>query len=158
MSAPEAFPVHETRRRVRLRVPSRRGDAAFFDEARRTLATTPGVLDVRTDPRTGSVLIGHDGSIAAIAAAARERGLFAWSGVGDRDVLRELGAHLRAADATLAARTNGRWSIDAIGFYILIAAGVWQATRGPFLPAGATLLMKALSMAERRDGGDLEAP
>lgn len=155
MSAlPEAFAVHRTRERVRLRVPERRGDSGFFDAVQRAIASAPGVRDVRVDARTGSVLVRHGGDLERLAEHVVRTGLVAWRWQASGDVLDELHEHLRAADASLHARTQGRWSLDAIAFYALLGAGIYQISQGVVLPAGVALLTKALSMAERRADED----
>lgn len=148
---PEAISVHRTRTRVRLRVPERRGDEAFFASIERAIAAAPGVSGVRVDARTASVLVCHDGDLERLAEHAARARLFAWEPERDRDVLVEMREHLRAADVSLHARTGGRWSLDAIAFYALLGAGAYQISRGEVLPAGVALLTMALSMTERRE-------
>ncbi|UJR86362.1 hypothetical protein [Sandaracinus amylolyticus] len=148
---PDAFAVHRTRRRARLRIPERRGDAAFFAELEGALRAAPGVVEVRADPRTAGVLVRHDGDLDEIASHAMRSGLVTWRERGDRDVLAELGERIRATDAELHARTQGRWSLDSITFFALLGAGLWQIAGGSILPAGVTLLTKAFSMVEQRE-------
>lgn len=152
MSAlPEAFSVHRTGTRVRLRVPERRGDEAFFASVERAFSGAPGVRAVRVDPRTASVLVRHEGDLERLAEHAARARLFAWRPEPSGDVLVELREHLRAADASLHARTAGRWSLDALAFYALLGAGAYQIAQGVVLPAGLALLTKALAIVERRD-------
>ena len=68
--------AHATARRVRLRVPSRKGDAGFFEEVARRLHECAAVEDVAINPRTGSVLVRHRGDFDAVTAHATSRGLF----------------------------------------------------------------------------------
>lgn len=73
---PAAHVVHAVPGRTRLIVPSRRGDAAFFAAATVQLGEAPGVAAVRANPRAGSLVARHAGGADAVAAAAREAGLF----------------------------------------------------------------------------------
>ncbi|AKF10223.1 hypothetical protein DB32_007372 [Sandaracinus amylolyticus] len=151
---PDAFAVHRTRRRARLRVPERRGDAAFFERLADALRAAPGVIEVRADPRTAGVLVRHDGELDVIAAHATRSGLVTWREQGDRDVLAELRERMRATDAELHARTQGRWSLDSIAFFALLGAGLFQVASGSILPAGVSMLTKAFSMVEHREDDD----
>lgn len=73
---PVAVIEHQAPGRVRLRVPSKRGDQAFFDAVAEGLAGHPLVDGLRTDPRLGSVIVTHREGAEAILAAAAERGAF----------------------------------------------------------------------------------
>jgi hypothetical protein len=68
--------VHTLPGRTRIRFPARRGDAAFLGALADTLRELPGVTAAAANPRTASLAIHHRGSFEAIAAAAREAGLF----------------------------------------------------------------------------------
>lgn len=73
---PIAFLEHELPGRMRLRVPSMRGDPSFFQNAVRDLADRPFIHALRVNPDTGSILISHSGDTDAIRASAAERGIF----------------------------------------------------------------------------------
>lgn len=50
---------HRTPGRIRVRIPSAKGDTEFLEEARAALAALPGVIEVSSNPLTGSLLILH---------------------------------------------------------------------------------------------------
>lgn len=54
-----AFVVHRLPRRLRLSIPDRRHDAAYFARLTTRLAAQPAVDAVKANPMTGSVTIGH---------------------------------------------------------------------------------------------------
>ena len=62
--------------RLRLRIPTRRGDVSFFQGIVHALSECPDVKEIDATPLTGSVLIRHSGSAQAITAAAAERKIF----------------------------------------------------------------------------------
>jgi hypothetical protein len=76
MPLPLAHIEHRLPERVRLRVPSRRGDSAFFAATAEQLLHAPDIRSVRANPISGSIILEHRGEWNAIAAFARERGLF----------------------------------------------------------------------------------
>jgi hypothetical protein len=76
MPLPFAHVEHHLPERVRLRVPSQRGDTAFFAATAEQLLNAPSIRSVRANPTTGSIILEHAGEWDTIAAFARERGLF----------------------------------------------------------------------------------
>jgi len=56
---PRAYISHRTEGRLRLRVPDRRRDVAFFDGLRKGLAACPGIGKIDVNPLTTGVLITH---------------------------------------------------------------------------------------------------
>ena len=67
---------HQLPGRLRLRIPTRRGDVSFFQGIVHALSECPDVNEIDATPLTGSVLIRHSGSAQAITAAAAERKIF----------------------------------------------------------------------------------
>jgi hypothetical protein len=58
-----AYLVHGARTRLRIKIPGRRHDEAYFSLLRRTLSGRIGIRAVRVNPLTASVLIVHDGTL-----------------------------------------------------------------------------------------------
>lgn len=55
-----AFVVHRTCRRVRIRIPARRRHCSFFEDLRSELAGREGIVAVRVNSLTASIVIEHD--------------------------------------------------------------------------------------------------
>jgi hypothetical protein len=51
------YALHASQTRLRLRVPTRRRDAAWFAAAERVLATQPGISAVRSSPETATLTL-----------------------------------------------------------------------------------------------------
>lgn len=124
---PEAEVAHAIPGRARLRVPDRRGDAAFFSSVASGLSSLPGVLQVETTALTGSILIRHGGPLEKVSAAAQNAGLF---------ILRDPAP--QPARASTAA-------VDPRLLVVLALAGaaLWQMSREKVLPPALTLLWYA---------------
>ena len=73
--APAAFIQHQLPRRLRLKLPSRRGDQLYFKDLVGRLANVPGVAALNANPLTGSLLIRHDGNADAIMSFMEREGL-----------------------------------------------------------------------------------
>lgn len=64
---PQAHISHAGSGRLRIRVPGRRNDVAYFARAEARFGECPGVRRVAVNPLTGSILIEHATDMAAIA-------------------------------------------------------------------------------------------
>jgi len=73
---PSAFLEHQLPGRIRLRIPAKRGDCAFFETAEQGLAANAAIKEVIANPETGSLLIRYTGDIGGLATEAAERGMF----------------------------------------------------------------------------------
>lgn len=150
-AAPHATLVHRIAGRARLRVPSQRGDAGYFERVERALRGCTLVRGVVGNPLTASVLFTHEGDFREIVRFAREHGLFdlAEPEPGTDSTLRQFYVQLGAIDARLKEGSAGQWGLSSVAFYALLGAGAYKIVRGDVLPAGITLLIQALSLVVR---------
>jgi hypothetical protein len=182
-SLPLAELVHQLPGRLRLRVDSRRGDAAFFAGVAKRVAEIAGVRAIRANPRTGSLLIEYDGTAEALARSAREHGLLRIASPAPpsaRTAMRSrrfapvrplsvaavglagLGLYQAARGRLLGSATENFW--NAYGAYAqmnrkriaatLAAFGLYQVTTGRVLGSAASLLFYALSAHNMARGRD----
>ena len=68
--------THHLPGRTRVRLEDACGDRAYFAQLRRQLSQLPGVESVRTNFRTGTVLLEHSSPLLQVAETARAAGLF----------------------------------------------------------------------------------
>ncbi len=73
---PVAYIEHQIPGRMRLRVPERRGDVAFFERVVGALSKLSDVVELDGSPLTASIRIRHTGRSEAITGAAVKGGLF----------------------------------------------------------------------------------
>ena len=144
MSLPEAQVSHFLTGRVRLKIPARRRDAAFFADCARRLEQFDGVEQVRGSPLTASLLIVHTTKLDAIAKWAAEQQLFSLAD----------DAHENPAQHSLVAdRPRARpMALDAgeravrrarILSRSLAGLGALQTARGQFFAPALTLFWYA---------------
>jgi hypothetical protein len=138
MALPQARVEHELPGRLRLRIPSRRGDRRYFEAVGGQIATLTGVRSLRANPITGGLLIEHATGTDAIASFAREHGLFdLLSAPDDPPVPRA-----EAPRARSAAAFPNPLALVAAG---LAAAGVYQMARGRVLGSASEQLWNSYS-------------
>lgn len=145
---PSAYLSHAISGRVRIKIPARRRDEAYFvalSEA--LLGGCPGVHAVNFNALTASVLIEHAGPLPPLAAFGSGKGLFVLETAAPP--VRAVGPALRTAALDLdreVRRTAGGaldlWTLLALA--LLALAGV-QMRRGQVLPPALSLAWQALT-------------
>ena len=133
---PAAYIEHELPGRLRLRVPSRRGHRGFFADAGQHIAGMAGVHRVQANPLTGGLLVEHAADTAAVAAFAREHGLF---DLRSRAVAPRTRGVVPAGAPSVLPHPM---SLAALG---LAGAGVVQFARGQVLGSASESLWNAYS-------------
>jgi hypothetical protein len=136
-----AHVVHHVPGRVRLRVPSRRGDRHFFDAVGSKLGALDGVSAVRTNAATGSVLIRHDGPLHALLAQALGSPLaeLVELDLNAPAIAERVRAMSVDADRTIRRFTNGEFDLTTAAAFALVGAAAVQLLRGR-PPSGAVTL------------------
>jgi hypothetical protein len=126
--SPKAVIVHHARGRVRLRVSQRRYDRAFFEEIKQRLLTCQSVQTVEVNPRSASVLILYEGTVATLLQQVFEAGVTALVEIEfptAAPLTDQMADRLKAIDTVIVRTTHG--SVDGAGVVVtllLAAAGV----------------------------------
>jgi hypothetical protein len=170
---PEAYAVHQSPGRMRLRIPERKRDAAFFLAVGERLAGLEGIEQLRVNPMTGGVLIAHSLPPEAIFRFAEENGLFTLgsssqpvsqptAGSGPRRSLTAIGRLFTHYDRKFRRLTGEQLDISSLVVVGLGLAGLLQLVRGNVAaPAWYTafwyalnIFLKAQPDGQVSDGGD----
>jgi hypothetical protein len=125
---------HQSPGRLRLRIPSKKGDGLFFQSLKDQLSTLSGVERIDVNPITGSILLIHSIDAEKIAQFARGKGLFEiQSGSENASSLhREVTKAFNILDGRALGFTEGGINLGALASLALIAAGTYQIFRGNF--------------------------
>ncbi len=138
---PQAYVVHETPSRLRLKVPARRHDKAFFGAASRLLSAKIPAARIDANPVTASILICGPDS-ARLVRELDGSGPFCISAEPESQI-GELGQELKALNQRLLNISAGR--IDARAYIVLalIVSAMFQIARGRVFAPAVTLLWYA---------------
>ncbi len=153
--AARAYAVHHVPGRTRLRIPERRGDPAFFEEAARRLARVPGVHRVDANPLTGSVLVHHAGDLDSLLdeAFGSDAGELMQFVLGSPALARLVRADIGAVDGTIRRWSGGELDLGTVAAFGLIGLAGVQLMRGQQAAVSfawyATELMRRWSEPER---------
>ncbi len=144
---------HQSTGRFRVRCSERRGDEAYFEGVKQVLEQHVSVLEVATNPNTGSILVLHRGDCSELLKHAEAAGLFRCETPKDtRQTIVHWLDRLDRFDAeVLWARMDQNPQRAATGLFML---AVLQALRGSILPSGPTLLGEAMRLLRQHRDGD----
>ncbi len=120
--------------RLRLRVPSKKGDGVYLQKIIEEFSSLPGIAQVIVNTGTSSVLFLHNLSEDAIMGHLSESGLFRLSGAltAQGDVHSGVKGCFREMSGKVEKATGGTMGISEVAFLALFGAGVMQIGRGNF--------------------------
>jgi hypothetical protein len=120
--------------RVRLKVPSKKGDGSYMKKITEEFSSLAGITQVIVNTETSSVLFLHNLSEDTIMGHFSASGLFRLSGAptGQRDVHHGVKGCFREMSGKVEKATGGTMGISEVAFLALFGAGVIQIGRGNF--------------------------
>jgi len=146
---PDAHVSHTIPRRLRIKIPSKKGQTSYFDAVSNRLLDCPGVEDVKVNPATSSVVVTYGCETTALAAYGRRHGLFSLRQPKPRPktLFQSVAGAFRSYNTSLKEMTNGEIDIPSLVFVTLVISGAWQLARGNFvMPAWYTAFYYALGV------------
>ncbi len=151
MDTPKAKIVHQTPGRLRIKIPSRRGDESYFSEVYNGFSRTKRVDQVEINPVSASILcLGEDLDPNSIQEYAESKGFFTFGKTEEeldflpRKVVRPMGA----LSSQMMKETGGRMNLLGIAFMSAVSIGLYQVLRGNLkLPTWHTALWYAFGLA-----------
>ena len=148
-SLPAARISHFTARRLRIKVPEKRRDRAFFDTVAERLATWDSIEGVETNPLTASILIHFSDPESLFLEAASKNDLFeidfdtALADSSEPVVTRAAVQSFQKADNALRRWTANQIDMRGVLFVLLLAGGALQLLRRRLDAPAPTLLWYA---------------
>ena len=161
-SLPAASISHFTPRRLRIKVPEKRRDTAFFDTVAERLATWDSVERVETNPLTASVLVHFSDPHRLFLEAVAKNDLFdidfdaAFRAPSEPVVTQAAVQSFEMADDALRRWTQNQIDMRGVLFVLLFAGGVFQLLRRRLDAPAPTLLWYAgdlIGLWSNRPGG-----
>ncbi len=149
---PDAHVSHGMARRLRIKIPSKRGDVSYFSTLQERLSGCPGVGEIRVNPQTGSALISYECEKKTLAEFAREKDLFLLrrSTARRKTLFGNVADTFRAYNQDIKKLTGGEVDIPSLVFVSLLISGIWQIARGNLaMPAWYTAFYYALGVFTR---------
>ncbi len=133
MTLPEAHIGHSTETRVRIKIPSRRGDEGYFLKVEALLSKDGRAETVRVNPQTASVLItGSSVNPEAIKGAGEKGALFRLETEKPKvePLSSKIVAPVRNLERSIHRFSGGELDLAGAAFLGLLGWGVVQLVRG----------------------------
>lgn len=132
---PDAVIAHASTGRLRIRIPSQKGNLSELKSHGDQFAACPGVLSIEVNPVTGSILLIHQTTVSAIAEYARSKNLFSLEEqkgpkVPSADLHRNLGETFKSVDRQIQNLTDGDMDLRGVALAALILMGSAQILTG----------------------------
>jgi hypothetical protein len=132
---PDAFMAHASTGRLRIKIPSQKGNLAALKSHGDQLAACPGILSIEVNPATGSILLIHQRTVREIAEYARSKNLFSLEEqkgpkVPSADLRRNLGETFKSVDRQIQNLTDGDMDLSGFALAALIVTGTAQILTG----------------------------
>ncbi|MCF8130090.1 MAG: hypothetical protein K9N10_16390 [Deltaproteobacteria bacterium] len=136
MTLPAAHIGHRTSDRVRIRIPSRKGDEAYFSKIKKSLLEDGTVEGLEVNPRTGSILIkGSPADLENILSVGEKNALFKLKDPASKVVplSRKIAVPFRDLGRAIDRFSGGEIDLAGAVFLGLIGWGMVQLARGNFV-------------------------
>ena len=132
---PDAVIAHASTGRLRIRIPSQKGNLTALKSLGDQLAACPGILSIEVNPGTGSILLLHQSIVQEIAEYARSRNLFSLeeqksSRMPSAELRRNLGEPFKSVDRQIQNLTDGEMDLSGFAMAALVVAGSAQILMG----------------------------
>jgi len=129
---PHAYISHQTAERLRIRIPSKRGDAEYFNWLKEQFSSLKGIKKLEVNPLTGSVLIIHNSNKESLMEYAMANNFFSLKGLDSypTGLQRRVSETFNGFNTQLKELTDGELDIGGLAFLILLGAGIYQISRG----------------------------
>ena len=146
---PEAIVCHSTPGRFRVRVPSRKGNTAYFSDLKDQFTHLEGVNEVEANALTGSVVFTHTADLKAISMFAQENSLFRLIKLesGTPALSRNVVKAFSDFDKKVKRFTGNELDVPGAAFLTLLGFGIYEISRGNFAaPAWYTAFWYSLNI------------
>jgi hypothetical protein len=133
---PDAEIAHSSRTRLRIRIPSRRGDVAYFMTIAERFSACEGIENIEVNPRTASLLFIHKTDVPSIAEYAASHGIFhaaVTSSTREYPSMYDgVTASFNAIDGKIKRFTKNELDLSSMTFLALVGAGIYKIAKGDF--------------------------
>jgi hypothetical protein len=146
----DAYLSHASKGRLRLRIPSKKKDDAFFAQLQTILSPIPGLDRVQVNPLSGSLLILHSelpeelaSLVKTLADPAPKRN----SSGKPNTIYQRVTGTFNQVNTRIQGFTKGELDVPTLSFIALVAMGIYQISRKNFVaPAWYTAFWYALNI------------
>lgn len=133
MVLPAAHIGHRTAERIRIKIPSRKGETAYFFAVKEALLKNASMDSLEVNPDTGSVLVkGAQVDVASIASAGEKSALFKLETRPPKvePLSKKIAAPFHDLGRSINRFSGGELDLQGAAFLGLLGVGLYQLVRG----------------------------
>lgn len=148
---PDAYLSHAIPGRLRVKIPSKKGDSRYFDDVCTQMSGYEGIEKVAVNALTASILVIHAVDSKKIAAYAERNNLFRMEDVKPFEkqtyISRKVSETFKDVNSRVIVSTKGFANVPDLVLLALVGLSAIQISRGNFTaPAWYTALWYALNI------------
>jgi hypothetical protein len=148
---PQAYISHSIPRRIRIKIPSKKGNQSFLSSVKDHFGGLVGIETVEINTVTGSILLIHALDSVKIAEYAEKHNLFRIESMKTDHkqtfISRKISETFRDMNRTVTTSTKGFANIPDLAVLTLIGLSAYQISQGNFMaPAWYAALWYALNI------------
>lgn len=155
---PAAYVIHSAPGRCRLKIPTMRHSAEYFEQLKLDLIQTEGVEHVQANPLTASVLVLYDDQVLAFEALKSYFDTSAHFELTDQasaentnvTIWENAAKQLTTFDNQLKETTSGHMDFRSLVFIVFVVLAIRQLQRGAVFGPAATLLWYAVQLLMKK--------
>jgi hypothetical protein len=141
---------HASKGRLRLKVPSKKRNPAFFEQLQGKLKEVPGLTEIRVNPLSASILILHTDLPDEISAWLQAHNALSTKGdplLHPNNVHKRISGTFNEVNGRIRGFTKGELDVPTLSFIALLTVGIYQISRGNFTaPAWYTAFWYAMNI------------
>jgi hypothetical protein len=146
----DTYLSHASKGRLRIKIPSKKRDEAFFADLQKALATLPGLDKIETNSLSGSLLIVHTqlpdelaSWVKNLAGLSRQK----TKAGKPNSIYQMVSGTFQQVNKKVQGFTKGELDVPTLSFMALLAVGIYQISRKNFAaPAWYTAFWYALNI------------
>lgn len=151
---PYAFCIHQAPKRIRLKIPSKKGKEDYFVSLKDKMSTVEGIINIKTNPITGSVVFLHSCDFREIVNYAESQNLFRviTTQHSVTPINEKISNVFISVNNKITQITTGYLDLRTLIFLSLMGAGIYQIIRGNLLiPAWYTAFWYAFNILKSKN-------
>jgi hypothetical protein len=132
---PDAHISHLTSQRMRIKIPSKKGDTSYFSYLKGQFSKYQGIERLEVNAMTGSVLFVHNLNEKEIARYARNNNIFILKRTNNSSskINVNITESFKDIDKKVRGITGGEMDMGTLAFLALLGTGIYQIGRGNFM-------------------------
>jgi len=146
---PEAYLIHQSPGRFRIKIPARKGDIPYFASITEKLPRIKEIEKIAANPATASVLVLHKTEVKTIAGYAESNGLFKIEifQYSPEITSQKIVDTFKEFNTLMKGMTGNTLDIPGMAFLGLLGTGIYQISRGNFaVPAWYTAFWYSMNI------------